>query len=158
MDHNYFAGVLQCLIGLVGSLFFSGNIIKRAEDGVSNFYHPLRKKYPHSYVRQNKIIRVIRRLFKMRTDMTIHWVCCVYHYLQIIAMVSFILTFVLSPILHNYVSFWTMLSFDFVISICHVGIIGMTRDLWMIIEEAKCKKIRKEDPKYAKREIYQWRS
>ena len=82
MFSNPISFVLIYIIGSIIALFLTGVIIKRSEKCVEAFYSPLREKYKKSYFKQNKIIKFIRKLYKMDTRNTIHWGYCIYHYIE----------------------------------------------------------------------------
>lgn len=155
MDPNVFMLVLQCIIALVVSLFLTGVIIRRSEKCVSSFYYPLREKYPRSYVRQNKIIRFIRTIYKMDTNSSIHWMYCVFHYLQIITIPLSVFVLLIMLIIPSCISVEKTVSISMAASLGHFGLISMGDQMLTCVEVSKCKKIKKENPKYAKRDFYQ---
>ncbi len=133
--------------------FFVGVMIRRHERSIRNFYWMLREASPKSYVKQNKIIRLIRKLFGLKTDGSIHRMICLYHAIQIFTLFSpmgrlFVPLFV-PP---EYVSTVCCLIMVIPVALCFI-----TYDVFTVIQHAKCKKIQKKYPAYAKIELYRWR-
>lgn len=157
MFSNPIVFVLTYIIGSIVALFLTGVIIKRSERCVDAFYLPLREKYKKSYFKQNKIIKFIRKLYKMDTQNTIHWGYCIYHYIQLLAATSLPIIMILSLFFHTLISYEKIISIGFLISGGHFGVIAITEYLLMIVETSKCIKIKKENPKYAKKDFYNWR-
>ena len=147
--------ILQYVVCLAASLFFSGVVIKRLEKAVSEFSYALREKYKRTYVKQNKIIKFIRGIYKMDTSLSIHWMHCVFHYLQLVAVFLSASLFVLFLIIYSRVSFQTAMLICIGISVGHFGIIAIFGRILLCVEIFKCNKIKKENPKYAKCDFYQ---
>jgi hypothetical protein len=157
MFSNPISFVLTYIIGSVVALFLTGVIIKRSQKCVSAFYSPLREKYPKSYFKQNKIIKFIRNFYKMDTQSTIHWGYCIYHYIQLTSATSLPIIMILSLFFHTLIPYEKVISIGFLISCGHFGVIALTDDLLLLVETSKCKKIKKENAKYAKKDFYNWR-
>ena len=157
MFSNPVSFVLTYIIGSVVALFLTGVIISRSEKCVSAFYWPLREKYPKSYFKQNKTIRWIRKFYKMDTQSTIHWAYYIYHYIQLIAATSLPIILILSLSLHTLIPYDKVIFIGFLITGGHYGTIALTDDLLLLVETSKCKKIKKENPKYAKKDFYNWK-
>ena len=64
---------------------------------------------------------------------------------------------ILSLFFHMLISYEKIISIGFLISGGHFGVIAITEYLLMIVETSKCIKIKKENPKYAKKDFYNWR-
>ena len=150
MGLDGFWGALQCIVSSILALFITGISIRRVEKYTCAFDYPMKKKYPHSYVRQNKIVKYIRKLYKMDTDNTIHWVICCFHYLQLAAMIAPILVLILSLFVSQETAFCIYLLF----SLGHLGVIGLNSKIFLCIQALRCEKIKKENPKYAKSDFY----
>ena len=126
--------------------------IRRREDAVSCFYWPLRKKYPRSYVKQHKIVKSIRKRFGLDTKGTIHWMHCLYHYLQLVMLISPILLLVLFL-------FMPPLKAVLISGIFAFGpivFIALSSDILMIVLALRCEKIKKTEPEYSKCKISYW--
>jgi len=145
--------IALCLIIPFICFFYSGVIIKRHEKCISAFYLALREKFPHSYVKQNKIVMFIRSRHGMETYGSVHWMICFYHYLQIVIAFSPIFTLIL-PFLFPLEKAIVMC---FVIGLGPFGLISIIDPIFLIVQIQKCKKIKKENPKYSKRDFYDWR-
>ena len=133
-------------------VFLSGiNGLKRQEKQISDFYWPLREKYPRSYVKQNKVIKFIRKCFGMQTKDNIHWMTCVLHYLQLISVISpifMLITFLFVPLEEIVVAFLVFgFSFPF-------GLLVILAALFYSLQTWRCVGIKKKDPKHSKREFY----
>lgn len=134
--------------------FLTGNGIKRCENSVSAFYHPLREKYPGGYVRQNRVVTFIRNLLRMDTQGTIHWTVCVEHYLQIGLAFSPVLS--LSLLLFRSLeaaAVWGLVFFTGI----PMAVMAILLEVTMWVLAARCKRIQKTDPRYAKRNMKPWR-
>ncbi len=153
MSAEEFEMIVICIITAIIMLFLSGVEIRRSEKCVSRFYYALREKYPRNYVNQNKIIKRIRTIYKMNTNITIHWMYCIFHYIQIIALILPVLLVVLMLILPSF-SLKKALFIYFRLSIYHFALISLLEKVLRCIECSKCKKIKKENPKYAKIDFY----
>jgi len=71
-------------------MFFGlARTIRRKEKDTSDFYIALKEYYTRSYLEKNKTIKRFRKALKMSTTIKIHWVECVYHYLQILSIVFY---------------------------------------------------------------------
>ena len=158
MFSNPISFVLTYIISSIVVLFLTGVIIKRSERCVDAFYSPLREKYKKSYFKQNKIIKFIRKFYKMDTQSTIHWAYYIYHYIQLIAATSLPIIMILSLFFHTLISYKKIISIGFLISWGHFGVIAITEYLLLLVETSKCKKIKKENPKYAKKDFYNWKA
>ena len=78
-------------------LFRTGLLIYNEEKFISAFYEALRKRYRYSYVKPNKVIQTVRKLYGLEKSKSIHWVICFFHYLQI-AQVFFTCIYFVCPI------------------------------------------------------------
>lgn len=157
MISNPISFVLTYIFGSVVALFLTGVIISRSEKCVSDFYLPLREKYPKSYFKQNKIIKFVRNFYKMDTQSTIHWGYCIYHYIQLTAATSLPIIMMLSLFFHTLIPYKKVISIGLLILWGHFGVIALTDYLLLLVETSKCKKIKKENPKYAKKDFYNWK-
>lgn len=118
--------------------------LKRHERYISDFYWALKEKYPRSYIKQNKVIRFIRKFLGMNTKERIHWMFCFYHYLQIIMLIT--------PIFLLVICWFIPLE----ITVMIFGWFGIgpnvfvaVIDTWfMMIQCFRCERIRKRDPKH----------
>ena len=136
-------------------LFFCmRNAIKRSENSVIAFYHALRERYPRGYVKQNRAVVFIRKLLRLDTQGTIHWTVCAIHYIQPVMASSPVLTLFLLP----------LYPFDIAVAWGLVFFTGIPMALMLILLEVttwvlvlRCGRIKKADPKYAKRDIRPWR-
>ena len=133
---------------VVPVLIFFGlsRTIRLKEEEISCFYIALKEYYPGSYVEQNKIIKRFRKALKMSTTIKIHWVVCVYHYLQILSIVCY------------FVSRLTFLFFDaftaslvsLIISVepCVIALFWQT---WFyLLQYIRGNRIKKTDPRFKK--------
>ena len=157
MFSNPIVFALTYIFGSVVALFLTGVIISRSEKCVSAFYLPLREKYPKSYFKQNKTIKFIRNFYKMDTQSTIYWGYCIYHYIQLAVAVSLPVIIILSLFFHTLIPYEKIISIGLLISWGHFGVIALTIDLLLLVEIFKCKKIKKENPEYAKKDFYNWK-
>ena len=130
-------------------LALNGLNLRGFEESTRDFYWPLRDKFPREYVEQNKIIKTVRKWMAMKTKGTIHWMVCVMHYLHICMAIFPIFTlivFCIIPIEQAIVYLLMLLPF---------GMIAILREVYIWQQYARCKKIKKTDPKYAKHDIDQ---
>ena len=128
-------------------LTLNGLRLRGFEESIRDFYWPLRDKFPREYVEQDKIIKTVRKWMALKTSGTIHWMVCVMHYLHILMTIFPIFTlivFCIIPIEQAIVYFLMLLPF---------GMIAILREVYIWQQYARCKKIKKTDPKYAKHDI-----
>lgn len=138
----------------IALFFLTGNGIKRCENSVSAFYHPLREKYPGGYVRQNRVVTFIRKLLRMDTQGTIHWTVCAIHYIQPVMASSPVLTmFLLRFYPFNIAVAWGLVFFTGVPMAFMMILLEVST--WVLV--LRCGRIKKTDPKYAKRNTRPWR-
>lgn len=133
-------------------IFSSRYMIKQDEDIIRAFYVPLRKKYTHSYIKQNKLIQIIRKRLRLYTDGTIHWMISVCHYLQLVMAVVPILVLPLMlfmPIINVFLIYS-------IVGLGPIGLIVFIESAFRVLQVQRCKKIKKTDPKYSKCEIHHW--
>ena len=128
-------------------LALNGLNLRGFEESTRDFYWALRDKFPREYVEQNKIIKTVRKWMAMKTKGTIHWMVCVMHYLHIFMTIFPIFTLIVFCIIptEQTVILFLMLS--------PFGMIVILRELYVWQQYARCKKIKKTDPKYAKHDI-----
>ena len=93
---------LMALIVPIVVVFLSGmNGFRRSDERLRENYWKLREKYPRSYVKQNRVVKFVRKYFlQVETKEKIHWVECIVHYLQIVATLSpifMLITFIFIP-------------------------------------------------------------
>lgn len=124
----------------------------RAERVVCEFYVALQEKNSRSYVRQSKLVKAVRKYSGMFTDGKIHWVHCLGNYLQFVAIVLPMVLFLLCLLLNINGMVFKILNFCMIIIV-----------LWSFIISAftvflcfRCKKIKKNNPKYSKCELREW--
>ena len=128
-------------------LTLNGLSLRGFEKSIRDFYWPLRDKFPREYVEQDKIIKTVRKWMALKTSGTIHWMVCVMHYLHILMTIFPIFTlivFCIIPIEQAIVYLLMLLPF---------GMIAILREVYIWQQYARCKKIKKTDPKYAKHDI-----
>ena len=134
-------------------LWRSAAFTKRHEESFKGFYKPLREKYPRSYHEQNDVIAFVREISRMNTRDTVHWVVCFCHYTQIY--------YALAPIWMLFLVIF--LPFNDAITICipfgHMLpniILCFWLDGFSILLYIRCRKIQKQNPKYANVKIPYW--
>lgn len=134
--------------------FFSSTVIKRHENCIDAFYCALREEYSGSYIKQNKPVSFLRKCYGLDIRGTIHWMIGFFHYLQIY-MVS-------SPILMLLSSLF--LPLNKVIIMCLIfgqavpyALISINCEVLTLLQVHRCRRIKKTNPKYSKREIKPWR-
>ena len=126
----------------------------RAERVVSEFYFALQENYPRSYVKQTKLIKLVRKFCGMSVDEKIHWMHCFGIYLQIIGFV--LQTIILFYHLPFAVDGGAFIILRFCIRlICFCGVLIVIFTLLLIF---MCKKIKIDNPKYSKCELKYWSS
>ena len=143
-----FENLLTFILLYAFAFWYPSYAIQRIERQIVSFYWVLREKYPHSYVRQTKPVRTLRKLFRMENTGTIHWVIGLFHYLQMIIL--------LAPVI-------ALLSFAFysksfnisciVIVLLPFGMMCIIGPIHTAIQCYKCKRIRKTNTKYSKRRL-----
>ena len=142
--------------GIIGSFvmfFLSGVVIRHHEKCIRSFYWPLREKFPRSYVNQSKIVRIVRSLFKIDTQGSIHWLIRLCHYFQLSSLIAPILMLIL-PL---FLPMERFIVLCFMIGWGPFVLISLIDGPFLIVQVAKCKKIKKENPKYSKKDFYDWR-
>ena len=135
------------------AIFLSGVSIKRHEKCISSFYWALREKFARSYLKQNKVIKFVRKRLGMDADESVHWIICFFHYLQIVMVISPILILILSL----FVQLEKSIVICFIIGLGPYGFICITNEIFTVIQVQRCKKIKKINPKYSKSDFYDWR-
>lgn len=131
--------------------FLSGaNGFRRCEEYIYDFYWPLREKHPRSYVKQNAIIKVVRKCFGMQTKNNIHWFTCFLHYLQILMVISpifMLITLLFVPSQKIIIAFLLLgISLPFGLSV-------ILNQIFFSLQVLRCMKIKKTDNKHSKREF-----
>ena len=128
-------------------LALNGLNLRGFEESIRDFYWPLRDKFPREYVEQNKVIKTVRKWMAMKTKGTIHWMVCAMHYLHICMTIFPILTLIVFCIIPmEQAIVYLLMLFPF-------GMIAILREVYIWQQYARCKKIKKTDPKYAKHDI-----
>ena len=139
--------ILLCAYPLL--FYNTGIAIKHHEVTVVRFYWALREKYPRSYIKQTRPVSYIRRRFGMDHKGTIHWMICVFHYLQFLALpapiIGVVLYFVF-PWEHSIAIVFTIGFFP----LTAILIIGKA---FAFVQYARCNRIKKKDLRYAKAEL-----
>ena len=130
----------------------AGLVIRRFERIVSPFYWALKKKYPRSYVKQNKTVKVIRKCQGMETRNDIHWLFCVFHHLQLVMIVSPILRPILPLVLPTDAAIVTY----YAIGLGPFGVIALVGSGSSFVQAVRCQRIKKKDPRYARTDLYHW--
>ena len=153
MDSEDLYWVLGGLFLPIAMAFYSGVIIKRHEKTIMAFYWALREKYTHSYVTPNKVVNFVRKCCRMKAENSIHWVVCIFHYLQIVMVTSPIFMLLL-PI---FIPLEKAIGICYIIGLGPYGVIAFMDGAFLILQVHRCKRIKKTNPKYAKREFYDWR-
>ena len=145
------------LLGIIASValaFYCGVIIKRHERTISSFYWALSEKYVHSYVTPNKVVKFVRKRCGLETNHKVHWMICLFHYLQIVMVV-------LPPFMLIHLFFLpagqTALLL-YIVGVGPCGLIGILDGMLLFLQCCRCEKIKKTNPEYAKRELYNWRA
>ena len=130
----------------------SGILIKRHEKCLREFYWVLREKFVYSYIRQNRIVRLLRKCFKMQTEGTIHWLVFVYHFIQIAMAISPIYMILMS----------LFLSLEETIILCLIiehglfGLFWVSIEIFTILQMLRCERIKKKNPEHSTRRLYPW--
>ena len=135
-----------CAYGIV-------HVIKSHEKVYRGFYWALREKHPKSYVKQNSIVKAIRKFFKLRTDEKIYWIYCFYHYMQAIMLIGSISMLILPW----FIPFEKVVGISFIVGLVPFSLIAMIDIIFLFIRRLQCEKIKKENPKYSKRIYNQYR-
>lgn len=141
---------LLLFIGPFILVWQSQRVRKGHERSVREFYTALRKKYVHSYVRQNRLIKFIRKPFGMKTDGTIHWLTAFSHYLQIMMLFGPVLLLILPLFLPAKITFGICGAITMG-PLCLIGLITIPFD---ILQLCRCKKIKKTNPVYSKCKLH----
>ena len=134
-------------------LFFFAGIfsLKRKENEIREFYWALREKYFHSYIKQNKIIKFIRKCLGLETKKHIHWITCLLHYIQIVTFISTILVMVVLL----FVPREDLIGILWLIGIAvPFGVFFILLGIFHFLQLLRCEIIKKKDPKYSKREFH----
>lgn len=124
----------------------------RAERVVCEFYSALKEKNPRSYLTQNKLIKTIRKFSGMNTKWKIHWVHCIGNYLQLIAVITPLILLILHLV--YCINGIVYIMFDF----CGLVIVlwGVFIGIFTLCLCFRCKKIKKNNPKYSHCELREW--
>ena len=145
--------IIICCISL--SIFWSFllNIgIKRIERAFEEFYSPLINEHPKEYVKQSKVIKFIRKHTGFDDFYEIHWIYCVLHFFPIILVLG-------TPIVLSSRIFTTMeASFKlYIVFLVTVSVVcRLIMFVFGAVQEIRCSKIKKTNPKYAKRYVLRW--
>ena len=153
MYFESFLKIICCVSASIVWFYLCSGIIKRGERYACNFYLPLRDGHPKEYFKQPKLIKRLRKYFKLSTYDNLHWVYIMLHYLQIVILCTAALPLILA----------LFYSIDFVV-IVHLFAVGSMLFVFRAIESifefvqgARCNKIKKTNPKYAKCKVKEWR-
>lgn len=126
------------------------NGYRRNEKDLSTFYKALTEKYPRSYVKQDKVLKTVRKWFKMDTEVRIHWIIYLAHYLQIFSMFSPVLI----PIACFFAPIKVVIFFFWVFGFgCPFALSVMLETFWYFLQFFRCLKIKK-DPRYSKTDFW----
>lgn len=146
------AAVLTLLITLFGPVIvfflFGINGLGRFEKYLGSFYWTFRHAYPRSYVKQNKIIKIVRKCLWLQTKNHIHWMICFLHYLQIAMLLSpivMLITFVFVPTKETVNAFF-LFGFIFPTVLCGVLMYGL-----YVVQYFRSIKLDKEGRKNSKK-------
>lgn len=139
-------------VGILVAWFLAFRIeklVRRQEQVVSGFQGALEAKFPRSYVRQNKVIKWIRKRLGLEVNRNIHWISCLFHYLQIIMVIAP----VLSLLLLLFLPLDTVIVILWIVGAGMFGLAVFTYPPFALLQIRRCKKIKKADPEKAKRDI-----
>lgn len=146
MNSDVFGGMI--LFGMIASLYMffrAGYLMNRHEKCLRNFRVALREKYPRSYVKQNKVIKFIRKKYGMDTKRTIHWISWFLYHLQfVIAVPSVLALFLLL-----FFSPETVAIIVWAVSAGTFGFLAVVNETLMLVQVARCNRMRKKDPLYS---------
>ena len=149
---NLDVGIALAILGPIFYILFSGIIIKRHENCLREFYFVLREKHPKFYVKQNKVTKSIRKLFKIKTDGTIHLLVAIFHYEQI--------GMLLSPLYMLIALIFLPIERSAVIAIVAANLLFVsffvTIEIFTLIEMIRCERIKKKHPEHSKKTLYRW--
>lgn len=121
----------------------------RAEWVVGEFWFALQDMYPRSCLKQRMILRTVRKFSRMKIKGKIHWIHCLGNYLQFIAIVVPLIMFLLHLIFGIDRIAFKVIKFCIVL-ICSWAILGRFLLFFLMF---KCKRIKKNNPKYSKCEL-----
>ena len=124
----------------------------RAERVVCEFYTALKEKNPSSYVMQTKLVKMIRIFSGMATKRKLHWVHCLGNYLQFIVIVFPLMLFLLHLLFGIKGLAFKTLDFCIIVMVLWTFFISAFTMLLCF----RCKKIKKNNPKYSKCELKDW--
>ena len=149
---NLDVGIALAIWGPIFYILFSGIIIKRHENCLREFYFVLREKHPKFYVKQNKVTKSIRQLFKIKTDGTIHLLVAIFHYEQI--------GMLLSPLYMLIALIFLPIERSAVIAIVAANLLFVsffvTIEIFTLIEMIRCEIIKKKCPEHSQKTLYRW--
>lgn len=131
------------------AFFLAGSLIRRHERYLSDFYWALRETFPRKYVKQNKLIKFVRKRLGLETKNSIHWLICLFHYFQIVMVVSPIFT----SFLYLFIPVGNAIVISYVIGLGPYGVISIMDDILMLIQVQRCKKIKKTNSIYSGRDF-----
>ncbi len=131
-------------------LFRTGLLIYNEEKFISAFYEALRKRYRYSYVKPNKVIQTVRKLYGLEKSKSIHWVICFFHYLQIAQV--FLPVFILFVPL--FFSGDTAILLTFLIPLVPPVLIFIMCYPFILLQYIRCKILQKKNPQYANYVFY----
>ncbi len=147
MSSNEFFSMFGCIVFSIVLFYLVGNTIKRSELLTIEF--PLRMFYPKGYIKQNRVLKFIRSRNKLKTNVDIHWMYYVFHYLQgsllIVDLVFFLPYFRI-----------TIEQTVFIFGILEVAIsccLFIIMHTFCVIQAHRCNKIKKTNPEYSKCEL-----
>lgn len=125
-------------------------IISLYENFVQEFYWGLSEKYVHSYFQPNKVIKFVRKCLGLETKRKLHWVTCLFHYLQIAMVVSPV--FMLPVLICIPLEYSLMLCLF--IGFAPFGLMFAINIPFEFIQWIRCEILKKTNPMYANREFH----
>ena len=131
-------------------VFFATRVlIYRNEYFVWEFYWGLSEKYARSYVKPNKVVKFVRKCFGLETKRKLHWVICLFHYLQIAMAIS--------PIFMLPVLICIPLEYAFTlcmfIGFAPFALMFLINIPFFILQWIRCEILKKTNPMYANRDF-----
>lgn len=153
MYFGSFLKIICCVSSSIVWFYLCSRIIKKGERFASSFYLPLRDGHPKEYLKQPKLIKRLRKYFKLSTYDKLHWVYIVLHYLQIVILCTAALPVIL-PLFY---------SIDFTIVVYIITFIVVLfifraiETIFELVQSIRCDKIKKTNPEYAKCKLKDWR-
>ena len=146
------AGIAIIMFLLLLFVIASAVFIKRHEKCISSFYWVLREKYPKSYVKQNIIVRLVRKCFRLTTEDTLHWMLALCHFFAVLAVASPLCV----PVMLFFVPIKTALAIGIMIMCGLFGVFIFSMEIFTICQMFRCEKIKKKYPEHRTRRLYPW--